>query len=80
MALSGRQVERLFRKVYGLSPQSLVRVNRFQAVLAHKNRLHGVSWSDLSHIHGYFDQSHLCRDFREFTGMAPQEFYTHHLG
>jgi methylphosphotriester-DNA--protein-cysteine methyltransferase len=79
LALSPRQVERLFRKVYGLTPKSFLRINRFQAVLARKNRTDDISWITISQTHGYFDQSHLCLEFREFTGMAPQKYFSHYL-
>jgi hypothetical protein len=30
-----------------------------------------VRWADLALSHGYFDQSHLVRDVRRFTGLTP---------
>jgi AraC-like DNA-binding protein len=74
-----RQVERLFNRVYGMPPKSLLRIKRFQAVLTQKNRNAESSWSDISQNLGYSDQSHLCREFKAFTGMAPQEYFSHPL-
>ena len=33
-----------------------------------------MSWSAISHTCGYYDQAHLIRDFKQFTGSAPTEF------
>ncbi len=79
LSLSPRQLERVFKKIYGLTPKSFLRINRFQSVLARKNMSDDISWCDISQIHGYYDQSHLCNEFKEFTGMAPREYFGHHL-
>ncbi|MBN1648339.1 MAG: AraC family transcriptional regulator [Spirochaetales bacterium] len=79
LSLSARQTERLFNKLFGLTPKSFLRISRFQAALAGKNTNEGIPWSEISQDYGYFDQAHLCRDFREFTGMSPQEYFSHHL-
>ena len=33
--------------------------------------VHKSGWAEFALAAGYYDQSHLVRDFREFTGMAP---------
>lgn len=61
----------LFQREVGLTPKALARVHRFRAAMA---ALHGVAesgWADFALASGYYDQSHLVRDFRAFTGMAP---------
>lgn len=30
-----------------------------------------LSWTSLAHDCGYFDQMHMIRDFKEFTGITP---------
>ena len=32
---------------------------------------HGHDWATLALDSGYFDQSHLIRDFQDFTGASP---------
>jgi AraC-like DNA-binding protein len=72
--LSERQLERRFRTAVGLGPKALSRLVRFQAVL---RRLGGVEGGALVQVAldcGYFDQSHLVRDFRELAGAAPTQY------
>ena len=63
-----------FREEIGLPPKTTARVLRFGALV---NRLRTartrVSWAMLAAECGYFDQSHLVRDVREFTGATPTE-------
>ena len=36
-----------------------------------------MPWTALALQCGYFDQSHLVRDFRAFSGFTPGEFIRH---
>lgn len=68
--LGPRQLERRFRARVGLPPKALARVLRFQAVLEAAGR-GGGAWVALALDHGYFDQPHLLRDFRQLAGDSP---------
>jgi len=65
-----RTLQRLFAAQVGISPKLLTRITRFDRVFG--------GWRDdprsLARVAaegGYFDQSHLVRDFRDFAGAAP---------
>jgi AraC-like DNA-binding protein len=84
--LSSRQFRRRCLEEAGLGPKRLARVLRFR----HANRLAARArrpdWSSIAASAGYFDQAHLIRDFREFTGRTPaaavagaSSFQFHHL-
>jgi AraC-like DNA-binding protein len=72
--LSARQVERAFREHVGLSPKLFARVARLNQALRISRRDAGIEWADVASIAGYFDQSHMVRDFRELLGEPPVQF------
>ncbi len=69
--LSPRQFRRRCLEVSGLTPNHLCRVLRFRRARELAARTGGLKWALVSLEAGYFDQAHLIRDFREFTGRAP---------
>jgi AraC-like DNA-binding protein len=70
-ALSGRQLERRFRAAVGLSPKKLSRIVRFQRLVRLARRPGAFAWAEAAARCGYFDQAHLIRDVRAFSGAAP---------
>ncbi|MFC7340591.1 AraC family transcriptional regulator [Saccharopolyspora griseoalba] len=73
--LGERQLNALFKAEVGLAPKALSRLMRFE----HARRrialaVRGGARPDLSsvaHACGYFDHSHLVRDFRQYAGTTP---------
>jgi len=61
----------LFQREVGLTPKALARVHRFRGAMAALQDVRKSGWAEFALAAGYYDQSHLVRDFREFTGMAP---------
>lgn len=72
--LSTRQFERKFLERTGVSPKIYQRVVRFNQALKIKTAQPQKSWIDITYACGYFDQMHLLRDFRQFTGQTPTFF------
>lgn len=73
LGVTTRTLQRRFARAVGITPKQLARIVRFQRVFA--------AWRDdpasLSRVAlecGYFDQSHLVRDFRDFAGAPPAGF------
>ncbi|HEY6329446.1 MAG TPA: helix-turn-helix domain-containing protein [Blastocatellia bacterium] len=52
-------------------PKRLARVLRFQNALAMSRQQMTLQWARIAANCGYFDQSHMARDFREFGGDSP---------
>jgi AraC-like DNA-binding protein len=71
--LSNRQFERVFKDRIGLSPKFFSRLVRFANAWVAKESTPTLSWIKIAHQCGYYDQMHLIRDFKEFTGINPSE-------
>lgn len=69
-----RQLERIFECQVGLSPKLFARVARLRLALELSARTTVPDWSSIAVDAGYFDQSHLIRDFRSLTGETPAGF------
>lgn len=72
---SRRSLERRFAASIGLSPKQLSRIIRLQATLKMLLDDRYTTLSALSHEQEYYDQAHFIKDFKEFTGVTPKEFY-----
>ena len=77
--VSKRQLERKFSSTIGLSPKQLAKVIRLQATLKMLEQKQFTSLTALAYENGYFDQAHFIKDFKEFTGMSPKQFYSDNL-
>lgn len=73
LGMSVRQMERRCRVAFGVSPKSILRRSRFLDTAAAMRGFSTPSEAELAALR-YFDQSHLNREFRHFTGMTPGAF------
>jgi transcriptional regulator GlxA family with amidase domain len=51
------------------------RVLRFRRAFRMLDQAPPGTWAQVAAHAGYFDQAHLIRDFRQFAGAAPSEFF-----
>lgn len=72
--MTGRTFQRLFEKNIGLIPTQYRRISQFNAAFRQLNGRRFKSLTDLSFQHGYADQSHFIRTFKEFTALTPGEY------
>ena len=63
-----------FRDQLGTPPKRLGRVLRFQRAIERIGACDAPRWVELALDCGYFDQSHMIREFRELAGCTPEEF------
>jgi AraC-like DNA-binding protein len=72
--LSERRFIDVFRAEVGMTPKLFARVHRFNRVLATAREVAAPDWAELAFEYGYFDQSHLIRDFVAFSGISPADY------
>lgn len=73
--LSQKQFERLFEHGVGMMPKRYLRLRRFQRLVSWLQRCgNAMNWTNLAATFGYYDHSHLVKDFRTFAGTTPTEF------
>lgn len=74
LGLSNRHLVRQFREVVGVTPKTMSRIARFQAVVTAIEDTRDPDWARLAYRFGYADQPHLVREFRRMAGVTPTQF------
>ena len=69
--LSRRQVERRCNALYGAPPKVLAR--KYRALRAASALASGAATLEALLAEGFYDQSHLIRELKRFTGMTPRQ-------
>lgn len=74
--ISKKTFERYFLNYIGVSPKQYANICRFNNV---RNYLDGLAkeadWNGISLDFGYYDQSHLIREFKRYAGKTPSEYF-----
>lgn len=73
--LSPRQFDRKFNERIGIAPKQYLQVTRFDKAFRMKNRNPNLDWLSIAIRCGYHDYQHLAKDYKEFTGYTPQQFF-----
>lgn len=72
--VSPKQLSRIFMEYVGSSPKEFMRIVRLQRALFLMQRNPGIPFVQLAYACGFSDQSHMIRDFRQFSGYTPGEY------
>jgi AraC-like DNA-binding protein len=72
LGYSHKHLIALFHDQVGIPPKLLARLVRFERMIR-AARTGEVGWAEIALAHGYFDQAHLARDVKRFTGLTPTE-------
>jgi AraC-like DNA-binding protein len=79
LQVNRRQLERKFSAAIGLSPKQFSKVIRLQSTLKAMQLKKYTTLTSLAYENGYHDQAHFIKDFKEFTGFSPRQFYAANL-
>jgi AraC-like DNA-binding protein len=71
--LHPRQLERKFTTAIGLSPKKFSSIIRMHVFLK-QLRLQNPHLTRSAYESGYYDQAHLIREFKGFTGLTPSQY------
>lgn len=72
VCMSTRNFRRAFTETIGMSPKEYIRIIRSKNIL-HMTRK-GESIDTMAHELGYYDPSHLVRDFKDISGVSPRAY------
>ncbi|MDR2914537.1 MAG: helix-turn-helix domain-containing protein [Tannerella sp.] len=72
--LGYRHFKRIFTQYTGVSPKEYIRIIRFQKVLHILQNNPTLDITKVAYICGYYDHSHLVKDFRSLSGCSPTEY------
>ena len=72
--LSEKQFSRVFSDNIGLSPKEFSRIIRIQRALSILQNSPRINFAQLAYDCGYTDQSHMIKEFKQFSGNTPKEF------
>jgi AraC-like DNA-binding protein len=76
---SRRHLTEQFRRAYGIGPKELARILRFERAQRHLRSDRRPTLAVVAAECGYADQSHLNRDWQQFTGVSPSRWITEEL-
>jgi AraC-like DNA-binding protein len=77
LGLSARQLERISRRFFGLSPKRLLRRQRLLRTLAAMREAPQGAWTQFLDAQ-YADQAHFIHEFNYYMGMTPKAYLARH--
>jgi AraC-like DNA-binding protein len=78
LGLSQRRFIQVFKAEVGMTPKLFSRIQRFQQTRTFIQQNTSPNWAALAMDLGYFDQSHMIREFLEFSDLSPTDYLNRH--
>lgn len=74
--LSERQFERKFKEYSGFTPKKYQRLVRFSEACNQYEYADQKTLTEIAHHCGYYDQSHFIKEFKNFSGYHPSDYFS----
>ena len=71
--LGYKQFKRIFAEYVGLNPKDFIQITRFRKAFNILQSTPQISISKVAYDCGYYDKSHLIKEFKMFTGYTPTQ-------
>lgn len=76
MMYSERYINKIFKEFTGISPKKYCKLMQFQYLLDHLDlSKEELNFAVLSSDIGFYDQSHMIKDFKHYTDYTPQKYF-----
>lgn len=72
--LGNKQFNRIFTEYVGTTPKEFIRIIRLQRALYTLQTQPDINFAQLAYECGFYDQSHLIKEFKSFSGYTPGEY------
>lgn len=69
--LSIKQFERKCKERIGMNPKLYTRILKFSKAYRLREAFPKLTWTNIAHTAGYYDQMHMIKDFKIFAGVNP---------
>lgn len=73
--LCTKQFKRKFNERIGVNPKTYDRIIRFTKAYNTRNAQPKLDWLSIAIDCDYYDYQHLVKDYKDFTGLTPNEFH-----
>ena len=73
--LCSKQFKRKFFERVGVNPKTYARIIRFNKAYNLKNAYPNKDWLTIAIDCGFYDQQHLVKDYKEFSGLSPNKYH-----
>lgn len=65
--------EKRFRNLVGSSPKQFSTIVKMKSIV--ENQKMNISLTELAHKHEFYDQAHFTKQFKDFSGKTPKDFF-----